>query len=338
MKVAILAATFSKFSGIDRVAEQQAASLVRKGNEVTVFTLSSDIEPHGYKVETIGMPYSLRWQRIYRLLFFLDFKKVMDTSLQLNGFDAIYSHQYPMNIIALKAKKSFNTEYVYYNHGIAPPETFQNFFEQLYIRIFRMLTNLTIKRADRVISISKYLADVLREETGVISEVKYNTIDTVRFHPGISGERIRKNLGIGNVPLALYIGRISPHKGLHTLLHAFKRVSKAVPQAKLLIVGEPTFEAYKRQLLSLATNAVIFAGFVPDNELPEYYAASDVYVSASQWEGYNLPLAEAHACGKSAVVFNLCAHPEVSQPGDVLVEPGSINEFANALIEKLGKK
>lgn len=338
MKIAILTSTFLKFSGIDRVVEQQATSLVGEGNEVTVFTLNSDINPKGYNVVTIGMPQSLLWQRIYRLLFFFDIKKINSTVKKLKGCDVIFSHQYPMNIIALKAKNTYKSEYVYYNHGIAPAETFQTITEKIYIRLFRLLTNWTVKGSDRVISISKYLADILKRETGLESEIRYNTIDTQRFHMEVRGDRIREKYNIGNAPMALYVGRISPHKGIHTLLKAFKRVSEAIPTAKLVIAGKPTFESYRRDLDDLATDAVIFVGFVSDEELPEYYAACDVYTTASGWEGYDLPIAEAHACGKPVVAFDLCAHPEVVQEGDVLIEPGNGELFTRALVQKLKKE
>lgn len=338
MKIAILTSTFSKFSGIDRVVEQQATSFVNEGNEVTVFTLSSDIDPKRYEVVTIGMPQSLLWQRIYRLLFFFDTKKINDTVKKLQGYDVIYSHQYPMNIIALKAKNKYSVKYVYYNHGIAPAKTFQTIAEKMYIRLFRIVTNWTVKRADRAISISKYLADTLRQETGVESEVRYNTIDTQRFHKGVRGDRIRDKYNISNAPIVLYVGRISPHKGIHTLLKAFKRVSEAIPSAKLIIAGKSTFESYRAELKALAGDNVIFAGFVSDEDLPEYYAACDVYTTASSWEGYDLPIAEAHAIGRPIVAFDLCAHPEIVEKGDVLIEPDNEKQFADAIVDILKKK
>ena len=73
MKIAILTPTFSYYSGMDRVVQLQAEEYAKKGNEVTVVALESSLRPKNYKVETLGMPKNLFWQRFYRLFFFLDF-------------------------------------------------------------------------------------------------------------------------------------------------------------------------------------------------------------------------------------------------------------------------
>src|SRR3989338_8132179 len=100
MKIAILTPTFYHFSGIDRVAEQQAKDYVSKGHNVVIFTLDSTIKPQGFKLEVLGMPKSLLLQRLYRLLFFVDFIKINKAAEKLKDFDMVISHFYPMNWIA----------------------------------------------------------------------------------------------------------------------------------------------------------------------------------------------------------------------------------------------
>lgn len=79
---------------------------------------------------------------------------------------------------------------------------------------------------------------------------------------------------------------------------------------------------------------IIFAGFVPDEELPNYYAACDVYATCSLVEGFNMPLVEAQACGKPVVAFDIGPHKEVVKNG-ILVPEGHLNEFGEALINIL---
>ena len=76
MKIAILTPTFSHYSGIDRVVQQQALDYSRKGHEVAVFALEGDIKPKNFSLNLLGMPKSLFLQRLYRLFFFLDFVKI----------------------------------------------------------------------------------------------------------------------------------------------------------------------------------------------------------------------------------------------------------------------
>ena len=164
----------------------------------------------------------------------------------------------------------------------------------------------------------------------------YNKIDS-RYKKGINGKIIRKRLGIkNNEKLLFFIGRLSPHKNVHTLLKIFDIVNEEMSNTKLLIAGKPTFKSYYEELKEAANKHVIFKDSISDKELPQYYAACDLYVTASLWEGFNLPVAEAQACGKKVVAFNVCSHPEVVKNG-ILVKKDDIDGFADAIMRLLKK-
>ena len=91
MKIAILTPTFSHFSGIDRVVEMQAGDFVKKGHEVTIFTLISSIASNGFKVVELGMPKTPFRQRIYRLFFSLMPARIREYAQMLKGYDRITS-------------------------------------------------------------------------------------------------------------------------------------------------------------------------------------------------------------------------------------------------------
>ena len=335
MRIAILTPTFSHYSGIDRVVEQQALDFVKKKNRVTILTLDAAIKPKGFGVESLGMPKSLFLQRIYRLLFFLDFKKIENAVEKLKGYDVVMSHFYPMNLIASKAKKKYNIKYVYYNHGIGYSELFMNIYERVYMGLFSFFNKLSLKNVDEAISISKFMQSELKKETGLNSKVVYNKIDSKKFRKGIDGSRIRKLLGLkDDEKLLLFVGRLSPHKNVHTLIKIFSTFNQKDNNAKLLIIGKPTFPNYFREIKKLANKNIIFKDFVDDGELPYYYAACDLYVTASLWEGFNLPAAEAQACGKKVVAFDVCSHPEIVKNG-ILVKRGDTGAFADAIIKLL---
>jgi glycosyltransferase involved in cell wall biosynthesis len=338
VKIALLAPTFSKFSGVDHVVKQQASRLAQSGETVTIFAFEADLAPpNNVQLQILGMPQNLFWQRVYRLVFPLDIVKALKWVPKLREFDVIYSHQYPMNWIAYLAKRFYGIKYIYYNHAIAPPEAFSSLIERIYIRLISFLANWTIRKADEAISISRYLQQQLKKETGLDSEVVYNKIDTQRFYQGIDRSAVRDKHQLGNAPLVLYVGRISPHKGIHLLIEAFSLVRRQIPRAKLLVVGKHTFPSYSRKIGGMADNSVIFAGYVPDEELPSYYAACDVYATATMWEGFNLPLVEAQACGKPVVAFNLGPHPEVikDKATGLLIPPADTAAFAEAIVKLL---
>jgi len=337
MKIAILTPTFSHYSGIDRVVELQAHDYAKKHHQVTVFALESTIKPKGFGLEVLGMPKNLFLQRLYRLFFFLDFKKIKKTAEKLKNYDMVISHFYPMNWIVYHARKKYNVKYVYYNHGICYSYLFGNIFEVVYMKLFAFFNKLSLKNVDSAISISKFMQKELKKETGLESKVVYNKIDEKRFKKGIDGAKIRKKLGIkNNEKLLLFVGRLSPHKNVHNLLKIFDIVNQRLPNTRLLIVGKPTFSGYYKKLKKMANKNVIFKEFVDDNELPYDYATCDLYVTASLWEGFNLPAAEAQACGKKVVAFDVCSHPEIVKNG-VLVEKDDAKGFADAIIKVLNK-
>ena len=335
MKIAILTPTFSHYSGIDRVAQLQAMNYVKKGNEVLVYALQGYIKPRNFRLEILGMPNNLFLQRLYRLFFFLDFGKISSTAKKIKDCDIVISHFYPMNLIASYAKKKYNVKYVYHNHGIGYSRLFNNIFEKFYMVLFGFFNRLSLRNADEAVSISRFLQRELKKETGLDSRLLYNKIDKSRFKKGIDGSKVRKALKIKeNEKLLLFIGRLSPHKNIHTLLKIFQSVHQKLPDCKLVVVGNPSFPAYYNRLRRMSNKNVIFRNFVEDTELPYYYAACDLYVTASLWEGFNLPAAEAQACGKKVVAFDVCSHPEIVRNG-ILVKNGDFDGFVEAVLKIL---
>ena len=333
MKIAILTPTFNYYSGIDRVVQLQAEDYAKKGNKVTVIALEAGIKPKNYEIISLGMPKNPALQRLYRLFFFLDNKK-MSYYKKLKDYDKIISHFYPMNWLAYKAKKYYKIRYAYFNHGINTTGLLNNIWQKLYMALFSFFTNITLKNVDEVYSVSKYLKDDLKKASNLDSKVVYNVIDKKRFNKKAKGNKIIKKYSLKNKNVLLYVGRIAPHKGIDLLLESFKIIKNAIPNAKLIIAGKPTFNSYFSKLRKLADKDVIFTGFVEDNEIPGYYAACNAYVTASLWEGFNLTAAEAQACGKKVVAFNIGSHPEIVKNG-ILVKKGNIKQFADAVIKIL---
>jgi glycosyltransferase involved in cell wall biosynthesis len=339
MRIAHLTPTFFAFHGADRVVHRLALEQKDEGNSVTIFTLEADMEPpEKVGLEIMKMPRNLTWQSIYQLVMPLDIHKVLRWLPKLKGFDVIYSYCYPMNWLAYLAKRFYGVKFTYYNYGISYPEIYPSFLERTYLRIFIALANWTNRRADGAISISQFLRQQLEKETGLVSQVVYPEIEINRFHERLDGSSVRDKYNLGSRPLIVYVGRISPQKGVHLLVEAFRLVEQAVSDVKLLIVGKPTFPGYFKKLREMADISVIFAGYVADEELPYYYAACDVYATATMWEGFNLPLAEAQACGKPVVAFDIGPHPEVVKDGETgfLVPAQDIHALAEAMIKLLG--
>ncbi|WP_457742282.1 glycosyltransferase, partial [Thermococcus sp.] len=106
-----------------------------------------------------------------------------------------------------------------------------------------------------------------------------------------------------------YISRMDYHKRHAFLVELFKRWDN--PNARLLLVGTgEEFERVKR--LAQDDRRIELLGFISDEELVDFYDSLDVYVHASKYEGWGLPIVEALARGKPVVVFD-----DAEIPGEV---------------------
>jgi len=333
MQIAILTPTFNHYSGIDRVVQLQAKDYIKKGSKVTIIALEAKIKANNYKIIELGMPKNSLLQRLYRLFFFLDIKR-LNYYKKLKDFDVVISHFYPMNWLAYLAKKHYKIRYIYHNHGINTTGLVNSIFQKIYMQLFLFLNNITLKNVVSAFSVSKYLQKQLKKESGIDSKVAYNKIDKKRFNKNVKGDKIIKRYNLKNKKVLLYVGRIAPHKGLHLLLSSFNIIKKQIPNLKLMIVGKPTFNKYLKRLKRSSNKDVIFTGFVEDENLPNYYATCNIYTTASLWEGFDLPAAEAQACGKPVVAFSIGSHPEIVKNG-VLVKEKDIKGFADAVIKLL---
>lgn len=124
---------------------------------------------------------------------------------------------------------------------------------------------------------------------------------------GGDGPGFRRRHGIPiDAPLALFVGRVAHEKNIGFLLTAARQVLARLPQFRLMIAGEgPALPSLKRMAATLGiSNNVVFIGYLDRfSELPDCYAAADVFVFASKTETQGLVLLEAMAAGIPVYAF-----------------------------------
>ncbi|MFI6477875.1 glycosyltransferase family 4 protein [Nonomuraea sp. NPDC050663] len=169
-------------------------------------------------------------------------------------------------------------------------------------------------------------------------------VDPGRFHPEVPGTVVRRRLGLGERPIVVCVSRLVPRKGQDRLIRAWPRVLRAVPSAVLLLVGEGP---YRRRLARLGAglgDAVRFAGAVPAEELPLYYAAGDVFAMPcrTRWrgidvEGLGIVFLEASASGLPVVAGSSGGAPDAVRHGEsgLVVDGDGVDELAEALVDLL---
>lgn len=131
-------------------------------------------------------------------------------------------------------------------------------------------------------------------------------VDPEMFRPVDRGQA-RRDLGLAEKKVILYVGRIEPIKGLDILINAVALLEEG-DDTRLLVVGGSPGEGHELERLKSIAAArgiearVTFTGAVPQAELPSYYSAADVFVLPSYSESFGLAALEAMACGTPVIV------------------------------------
>jgi glycosyltransferase involved in cell wall biosynthesis len=201
----------------------------------------------------------------------------------------------------------------------------------------RRAAKWAIENLDQCLFVSRSLAELAvsigrpRREPRVV----YTGLDAERFKPGDRAEARRK-LGLpADAPLLLFVGRDVIKKGLLVLFEAMPRVLAAHPATVLCVLGSggtaPEIRAAAER--TKAGDQIKLLGTRPNEDLPAWYAASDVVLLPSFREGLPNNLVEAAACARPIVATATDGIPEVVQDGEtgLLVPKGDAGALASAI-------
>lgn len=163
-------------------------------------------------------------------------------------------------------------------------------------------------------------------------------IDTGKFNTGFRSDKVRESLGIGDKFAFLFVGRLSPEKGLHMLLHAIETINNRFPgKAVFVFTGDGPYAENIRQS---GFDNVRMTGFQTGEELSKIYASCDCFAFPSSTETFgNAPL-EAMASGLPVVGINSGGVTEFLIHGynSLLCEKDNLDTFTDHLIEVMENK
>ena len=149
--------------------------------------------------------------------------------------------------------------------------------------------------------------------------------------------RLKERKTAGGGADLIFVGKVSPHKAPHDLVKMLAVLRRLYdPAARLHLVGSPLGETYEPALRAFVTElgldeAVNFAGSVSEAELEAYLQAADVFVCASDHEGFCVPLTEAMGHGIPIVAYGVTAVPETVGDAGLLLSDKSPLHFAAAV-------
>ncbi|WP_168215858.1 glycosyltransferase family 4 protein [Halorussus ruber] len=170
----------------------------------------------------------------------------------------------------------------------------------------------TLADCERVLALSEFMADKLREVHGPVADAEIPAPEIVPG--GVDAERYRPDAGT-YAPMTdgdaaddddtdddspgtdfLTVRRLSPRMGHGMLLRAFAEVVRNRPESNLYVAGDgPLREELAREAQNLGiADRVTFLGYVPDEDLPRAYATADCFVLPTRkLEGFGLATLEA---------------------------------------------
>ncbi len=135
-------------------------------------------------------------------------------------------------------------------------------------------------------------------------------------------------------PAVLVLARMDEgggYKGHRELIHCWPRVVSAVPEARLVVVGDGPGRAAIQQLAAQSRGRIELRGFLPDNALEAVWASASVFAMPSRGEGFGLVYIEAMRHGLPVVASVHDAAPEINLDGQTgfnvdLNQPGELAE------------
>ncbi|SDO67187.1 glycosyltransferase family 4 protein [Geodermatophilus sp. DSM 45219] len=190
---------------------------------------------------------------------------------------------------------------------------------------------------DVLTCISDYTRDRLAPALGDVTRMAQLSpgVDVDHFTPAADGAAVRQRYGLGTAPVVVCVSRLVPRKGQDVLVEAWPRVLARHPGARLLLVGGGPLEDRLRRAVAARglARSVVLTGPVPPEELPEHYAAGDVFAMPCRTrrggldvEGLGMVYLEAAACGRPVVAGTSGGAPETVREGvtgHVVADPRS---------------
>jgi glycosyltransferase involved in cell wall biosynthesis len=200
----------------------------------------------------------------------------------------------------------------------------------------------TAKNATLIVTVSRHSLEKIQKYYHVDKakvRVVPNGVDPEKFKPVKDRKAMKRQFGLDDKPVVLFVGSLIPRKGLPFLIEAAKKLVKNHSDAMFVLVGDGPL---KSQLIAsldkanLSDNFLFLRGLA-ENALAAVYNCADVFVLPSIQEGQGIVLLEAQASAKPVVAFNVGGVNEAVLDGEtgLLVNRGSSDALADALLKLL---
>lgn len=207
-------------------------------------------------------------------------------------------------------------------------------FTRAFAAWYQYLVPRLARRVRKIITVSNFskerIADYCRIPLDKIVAI-HSGVDP-RFQPVEPSrvEETRQRLGLP-AQYVLFVGNLEPRKNLLRLLQAWHTLPHQQLGLSLVLVGTKQ-HVFRDIGLTEPPQAVHFAGYLDDADLPTVYSGAEMFVFPSIYEGFGFPVLEAMACGVPVVCSNNTSLPEVAGTAAHFIDPYDIESIADGIL------
>ena len=263
----------------------------------------------------------------------------LKTNFAKNNFGFIYERYTDLCSAGQKLAKHLNIPHIVESN--APTEEFQIFGTASWLFTVSRARHIAVmNNADAVVAVSSCLKDYYTR-LGVDGDkifVLPNGVNSKVFRAGnYENTSLRNKYGLNEKIVVGFVGSIRVYHGFESIVTAADIILKDNRDIFFLIVGGGDgLEQSKMELARLGiTRNFIFAGYVPNPEIPSFLGAMDICIMPnSNWYGSPMKLFEYAAMGKAMIAPRLGPVMDVFRDGEhvILITPGDARELASKLL------
>lgn len=326
-------------------------ALQRAGHDVTVFTTNIDGEQNlNVPINTPVMKDGVRvfyFKSSFPRSWFYSCGLHHALATRMDEFDVVHITSVFLAASTLGAyyAKKFKKPYIISTHGslMRVPLSMSGFKKCAYISLIerRNLAGAAAIHFTVPIEEEEYRTAGFPLKKGVVIPNSIPQIaELSHFDPRVF--RTKWNIPTEN-KIVLFLGRISPIKGLDTLIPAFAEVVKKISNATLVIVGGDE-RGYQREVEKLVREnglsaRVVFTGMLTGEKREEAYKSADVFVAPSVSESFGMSAAEAMRAGIATVLTDGVGIAEDARRANAaIVIKKKETELTRAIVELLGSE
>lgn len=216
-----------------------------------------------------------------------------------------------------------------------------SWYQQLGHYYRKWIVPIVFKKANHVFTVSNYEKSQIDQHFGDSGKVKviYNGISEMFYsQPQSQIDAIQVKYKLPQ-KFIFFLGNMAPKKNLPGMLKAYAAYRQLATEPLPLVVAEISAADLSKHLKPInerkLSDHIVLTGYIPQEDLPAFYTAADLFVYPSLRESFGIPIIEAMKCGTQVITSNTSSMPEVGGSYAVLTDPYKPESIAHKMHQVL---